>query len=69
MSKVDLSSRRRIATAIRMVLRAEAEEEDAAAAEDLVELLEQWESGVVHGRTPPSETTGHHPENQDIAYG
>jgi hypothetical protein len=54
MRKVNISSRRRIAKAIRMVLRAEADEQDGPEAEDLVVLLDQWETGTIHGRDPVS---------------
>lgn len=52
MAKMSLTSRKRISEALRMVLRAEALEEDAEAAADCVALLEQWESGTIHGRAP-----------------
>lgn len=64
MSKVQLSSRRRIAEAIRMLLRVETEDQDRTAADDLVELLKQWESGVIHGHAPsvPTHDNGHTPD-------
>ena len=37
-----------------MVLRAEADEQDGPEAEDLVVLLDQWETGTIHGRDPVS---------------
>ncbi len=64
MSKALLSSRRRIAEAIRMLLRVETEEQDRTAADDLVELLKQWESGVIHGQAPsvPPHENGQTPD-------
>ncbi len=70
MSKINLPSRRRIAAAIRMVLRAETEENDAEAAEDLIGLLQQWETGTIHGRYPESLLHTHNQiDNPNTVYG